>query len=113
MHSSYNYLILYDVCRRKKGIHGPPPGKKLIVFVDDLNMPAKEKYGAQPPCSLPSVFNTTLCDKICQWLGTGQWFSPDTSISDTNKTDHQDVAEILLKVALITIHHHHLNTAHP
>ena len=22
------------------------------------------------------VLDTTLCDKVCQWLTTGQWFSP-------------------------------------
>ena len=43
---------------------------------------------------------TTLCDKVCQWLATGQWFSP---ISFINKTDHRDITEILLKVALNTI----------
>jgi hypothetical protein len=43
---------------------------------------------------------TTLCDKICQWLVTGQWFSP---VSSTNKTDRHDIAEILFKVALNTI----------
>jgi len=21
------------------------------------------------------LLNTTLCNKVCQWLGTGQWFS--------------------------------------
>jgi hypothetical protein len=33
----------------------------------------------------------------------GRWFSPGTPISSTNKTDHHDIAEILLKVALNTI----------
>jgi hypothetical protein len=33
----------------------------------------------------------------------GQWFSPSTLVSSTNKTDHHDIAEILLKVALNTI----------
>ena len=46
------------------------------------------------------VLYTTSCDKVCQWLVTGRWFSP---VSSTNKTDHHDIIEILLKVALITI----------
>jgi hypothetical protein len=45
---------------------------------------------------------TTLCDKICQWLATGRWFSPGPPVSSTNKTDRHDIAEILLKVALRT-----------
>jgi hypothetical protein len=34
---------------------------------------------------------------------TGLWFSPVTPVSSTNKTDRQDISEILLKVALNTI----------
>jgi len=33
----------------------------------------------------------------------GQWFSLGPLLSSTNKTDHNDIAEILLKVALNTI----------
>ena len=33
---------------------------------------------------------------------TGRWFSPGPSVSSTNKTDHHDINEILLKVALST-----------
>jgi hypothetical protein len=49
------------------------------------------------------VLDTTLCDKICQWLATGRWFSLDNPDSSTNKTDRHDIAEILLKVALNTM----------
>ena len=41
--------------------------------------------------------------KVCQWLARGRWFSPDTSVSSTNKTDHHDILEILLKVVVNTI----------
>ena len=49
------------------------------------------------------VLDTTLCDKVCQWLAAGQWFSLDIPVSSTNNTDRHDIAEILLKVALNTI----------
>jgi hypothetical protein len=46
---------------------------------------------------------TTLCDKVCQWLDTGQRFSPGPPLSSTNKTDHHNITQILLKVTLNTI----------
>ena len=46
---------------------------------------------------------TTLCDKAWQWLATGLWFSPGPLVSSTNKTDRNDITEILLKVVLNTI----------
>jgi hypothetical protein len=46
---------------------------------------------------------TTLCNKVCQWLVTGWWFSPGSSVSSTNKCDRHDLIEIVLKVALNTI----------
>ena len=55
------------------------------------------------PLTLWVVLDTTLCDKVCQWLATGRWFSLCTPVSSTNKTDRHDITEILLKVTLNTI----------
>jgi hypothetical protein len=46
---------------------------------------------------------TTLCDKVCQWLAKGQWFSLGAPVSSTNKTDRHDITELLLKVVINTI----------
>lgn len=31
---------------------GAPAGKRIIIFVDDLNMPKLDTYGSQPPIEL-------------------------------------------------------------
>ena len=45
--------------------------------------------------------------KVCQWLATGRWFSPDIAVFSTNKTDGHDITKILLKVLLNTIKPNH------
>jgi hypothetical protein len=55
------------------------------------------------PYSWSGLLDTTLCDKVDQWLAAGQWFSPGTPVSSTNITEGHDITKILLKVALNTI----------
>ncbi|KAK6981800.1 Dynein heavy chain 6 axonemal, partial [Biomphalaria glabrata] len=31
---------------------GAPQGKRVVIFIDDLNMPKLDTYGSQPPIEL-------------------------------------------------------------
>ncbi|DBA95316.1 TPA: Dynein heavy chain cytoplasmic [Trebouxia sp. C0006] len=38
--------------KRTKDTYGPPMGKRLMIFLDDLNMPRMDQYGTQQPIAL-------------------------------------------------------------
>ncbi|CAH1801914.1 unnamed protein product [Owenia fusiformis] len=41
-----------NVEKRTKDTYGPPPGKRLVIFIDDMNMPQVDEYGTQQPIAL-------------------------------------------------------------
>ena len=63
-------------------------------------------------CLIIDKCDTTLCDKVCQWLTTGLWFSLGTPVSSTNKTECSDITEIFTKVAVNTINHNHTKNSY-
>jgi len=66
--------------RRRTGVLGPPLGRRCVVFVDDLNMPLREQYGAQPPIEL-----------LRQYMTDGGWYNRKTN-TFTEIVDVQFVA---------------------
>jgi len=38
--------------KKRKGVVGASGNSKCFIFIDDINMPTKEIYGAQPPIEL-------------------------------------------------------------
>ncbi|XP_036133658.1 dynein heavy chain 14, axonemal [Molossus molossus] len=45
-------MILKKLKRRTKDILGAPKSNRIVIFIDDLNMPETDMYGAQPPLEL-------------------------------------------------------------
>ncbi|CAG9464381.1 unnamed protein product [Pedinophyceae sp. YPF-701] len=68
--------------KRTKGIYGPDGGKKMIAFIDDLNMPAKSKFGFIPPLELLKL-----------WVDNGFWY-------DRLKCEAMNVVDMQLLAAM-------------
>ncbi|EAX96997.1 Dynein heavy chain family protein [Trichomonas vaginalis G3] len=52
---------------RTKSTYVPIGGKKLVVFIDDFNMPQRDLFGSQPPLEL-----------LREWMETESWYDRTT-----------------------------------
>lgn len=57
-------IIESRVEKRTKGVYVPIGSKKLISFIDDLNMPAKDTYGSQVSYSGMHLPGTLMCNSV-------------------------------------------------
>ncbi|KAL3693679.1 hypothetical protein R1sor_007330 [Riccia sorocarpa] len=73
-------IIDGKLVKRRPGVFGPQKGKQCVIFVDDLSMPALEKYGAQPPVEL-----------LRQWMDQYGWYDRN-DLSFRNIEDVQFVS---------------------
>jgi P-loop containing dynein motor region len=77
--------------KRTKGVYAPPGGRRLVAFIDDLNMPAKSKYGFMPPLELLKL-----------WADNGFWCGPlDSECSFTTSRGRSSSREGLLHTSCI------------
>ncbi|XP_076145705.1 dynein axonemal heavy chain 2 [Alosa pseudoharengus] len=56
-------IIESRVEKRTKGVYVPVGGKRMLAFLDDLNMPAVDDFGSQPPLELLRL-----------WIDYGFWY---------------------------------------
>jgi hypothetical protein len=45
------------------------------------------------------VLDTTLCDKVCQSLAAGRWFSPGTPVTSINKTKNLLLSQYIFSLS--------------
>ena len=64
------HLRYHDyMCVCSVGVYVPVGGKKLLTFMDDFNMPAKDTFGSQPPLEL-----------MRHWIDYGFWYDRSKQI---------------------------------
>ena len=57
--------------------------KIQIFFIIEIRQKRRRKPNCNDPKFYKLQYDTTLCDKVCQLLATGWWFSPGTLVSST------------------------------
>nr|XP_019958870.1 PREDICTED: dynein heavy chain 2, axonemal [Paralichthys olivaceus] len=68
--------------KRTKGVYMPAGGKRLLCLLDDLNMPANDLFGSQPPLEL-----------LRHWIDYGFWY-------DRQKQSQKFVKDMVLLASM-------------
>ena len=71
------FCVCVCVCFMPSGVYVPVGGKKLLTFMDDFNMPAKDTFGSQPPLEL-----------VKQWIDYGFWYDRQKQTVKQIKVGH-------------------------
>lgn len=68
--------------KRSKGVFAPVGGKRLVAFIDDLNMPQKSAFGFIPPLELLKL-----------WADNGYWY-------DRLRCERKEIRDMQLLAAM-------------
>ncbi|XP_076039498.1 dynein axonemal heavy chain 7-like [Oratosquilla oratoria] len=79
-------LIMSGLDKRKKGVYGPPIGKRCVLFVDDLNLPQPDTYGSHPPLEL-----------LRQMLDHALWYDTRREVEPIRLEDMQILSAMSLR----------------
>ncbi|XP_054190338.1 dynein axonemal heavy chain 14 isoform X15 [Homo sapiens] len=78
-------MILKKLIRRTKDTLGAPKNNRILIFIDDMNMPVSDMYGAQPPLEL-----------IRQLLDLG-------GVYDTEKNTWKNIQDLSIVAACVPV----------
>lgn len=76
------FHLMHACTAALQGVFGPPGGKHLIAFIDDLNMPQKSKFGFIPPLELLKL-----------WVDYGFWY-------DRERCEAKQIKDMQLMAAM-------------
>jgi hypothetical protein len=90
----------------------PPPshGGDLKTRSNDINLTIRNLWFSSVLVCINPLSRKSWSEPFLHTSNSGRWFSPDTAVSSTNKTDSHDIADItviLLNVTLSTIKPNH------